>query len=50
MVVLDVKKRFEQALQEGRRLGAIFVTKSGKSSEPIAGMVTAWDLPRLTLQ
>jgi len=49
MGVLDVKKRFEQALQEGRRLGAIFVTKSGKQSEPVLGLVTAWDFPRLTL-
>ena len=49
MPVLEVKKRFENALQEGRRLGSIFVTKTGKQSEPIIGMVTAWDLPRLSL-
>jgi hypothetical protein len=49
MGVLDVRKRFEQALQEGRRLGAIFVTKSGKKSEPVLGLITAWDFPRLSL-
>jgi CBS domain len=50
MIILDVRKRFEIALQEGRRLGAIFVTKTGKSSEKIEGIVTAWDLPRLRLE
>jgi CBS domain-containing protein len=49
MVILDVRKRFESALQEGRRLGAVFVTKTGKSSEKIEGIITAWDLPRLQL-
>lgn len=47
--VLDAKKRFELALNEGRRLGAIFVTKTGKANEPIAGLITAWDFTRLTL-
>ena len=48
-IVLDVKKRFEFALQEGRRLGAVFVTKTGKTTEPIEGIVTAWDFPRLSI-
>ena len=48
-IVLDVKKRFEIALQEGRRLGAVFVTKTGKMTEPIEGIVTAWDFPRLSI-
>lgn len=48
-IVLDVKKRFEIALSEGRRLGAVFVTKTGKTSEPIEGVVTAWDFPRLSI-
>lgn len=48
-IVLDVKKRFELALQEGRRLGAVFVTKTGKTTEPIEGIVTAWDFPRLAV-
>ncbi|MCU0667214.1 MAG: CBS domain-containing protein [Patescibacteria group bacterium] len=47
--VLDVKKRFELALNQGRRLGAIYVTKTGKSTEKIEGVVTAWDFPKLTL-
>jgi predicted transcriptional regulator len=47
--VLDVKKRFEHALEQGRRLGAIFITKTGKSTEKIEGVITAWDFPRLTL-
>lgn len=50
MFVLDVKNRFEQAMDEGIRLGAIFITKTGKMTELIDGMVTAWDLPKLTLK
>lgn len=49
MLILEVRAKFENALLSGRRLGAIFVTKTGKKSEPIEGMVTAWDLPRLSL-
>lgn len=48
-IVLDVKKRFEIALLEGRRLGAVFVTKTGKTAEPVEGIVTAWDFPRLSI-
>lgn len=48
-VVLDVKKRFERALLEGRRLGAVFITKTGKGDEPIEGIVTAWDFPKLSI-
>lgn len=48
--ILEVRKRFESALEEGRRLGAIFVTQTGKSTEPVLGLVTAWDLPRLVLE
>lgn len=47
--VLDAKRRFEIALEHGRRLGAIFVTRTGKAAEPIQGIITAWDFPRLTI-
>lgn len=50
MFVMDARARFEQALDEGRRLGAIFVTKTGKNDEKIEGLVTAWDLPKLRLK
>lgn len=46
-LVLDTKSRFEKALAEGRRLGAIFVTKTGKNTDKVEGLITAWDLPRL---
>ena len=49
MIVLDAKRRFEIALDQGRRLGAIFITNSGKNTERIQGILTAWDLPRLAL-
>ena len=48
-IVLDVKKRFELALLEGRRLGAVFITKTGKADQPIEGIVTAWDFPKLSI-
>lgn len=50
MNVLDAKRRFEISLDQGRRLGAIFITNSGKNTEKIQGIITAWDLPRLTLR
>lgn len=50
MYVLDSRARFESALSNGRRLGAIFITKTGKKDEKIEGMLTAWDLPRLKLK
>ena len=48
-LILDVRQYFDTALRQGRRLGAVFVTKTGKNSEPIEGMLTAWDLPRIEL-
>lgn len=47
--ILDAKARFENALSQGHRLGAIFVTKTGKNTEKIEGLITAWDLPKLKL-
>lgn len=49
MNVLDARRRFEIALDQGRRLGAIFITNTGKNTEKVQGIITAWDLPRLTL-
>lgn len=35
---------FEQAVSDGVRLNAIFVTEHGKASERIQGLITAWDI------
>jgi len=42
-----ILKLFQKYLENNKRLGAIFVTKTGKSSEKIMGIITAWDLGRL---
>lgn len=49
-LILDVRDKFEKALYEGRRLGVVFATKTGKNSEYIEGLLTAWDLPKLRLK
>jgi len=38
---------FQEYLENNKRLGAIFVTKTGNSTEKIMGIVTAWDLGRI---
>ena len=38
---------FEEAIEKGRRLGALVITKSGKKDELPIGIITAWDLPRI---
>jgi CBS domain-containing protein len=48
-LILDAKQYFDTALRQGRRLGAVFITKTGKNTETIEGMLTAWDLPRIEL-
>lgn len=50
MLILDVRDKFEKALYEGRRLGVVFATKTGKNTEHIEGLLTAWDLPKLRLK
>lgn len=43
--IFDVIYEFDKAIQERVRLGALFVTKTGKKDEKILGVVTAQDLP-----
>lgn len=47
--MLETRAKFDQAVNEGRRLGAVFITKNGRSNQPITGMITAWDLTKLTV-
>ena len=44
----QVRTAFLSFLSADQRLGAVFVTATGSATEPILGIITAWDLPRLT--
>lgn len=45
--VFTIQDMFEDALKRGKRLSAIFVTNSGKQTEGLLGIITAWDLSRI---
>jgi len=45
--IYKVKQLFEQNIEKNKRLGAVFITKSGKGNKKIIGIITAWDLPRI---
>lgn len=40
----DISQLFSKALNDGERIGMLFVTEHGKSSEKLLGIVTAWDV------
>ncbi|MDL2206028.1 CBS domain-containing protein [Eubacteriales bacterium OttesenSCG-928-N13] len=42
----DVKFEFERIKKGGKRLAALFVTKTGEQTEPLIGMITPWDVLR----
>jgi CBS domain-containing protein len=39
-----VYKLFQDYIEKGKRLGVVFLTKNGKPSGQIKGLITAWDL------
>ena len=41
---VDVQKMFKDSLKNQIRLAVVFITESGKSTEKILGMITAWDV------
>lgn len=43
-LISEAKQRFDEALREGKRLGMLFVTNSGKSTEKLLGILTVWDV------
>jgi CBS domain-containing protein len=43
----EVEGKFFEYIEHGKRLGAVFVTETGKKSEKLLGIITAWDLPRI---
>ncbi len=40
----DVRELFERGMVERKRLAAVFITDNGRNTEPILGMITAWDI------
>jgi predicted transcriptional regulator len=50
--IYTIKEKFQTAIKEKRngvakRLGVIFITNSGKETEKILGLITAWDIGKI---
>lgn len=43
-LISDVSNLFHKALDQGARIGMVFLTQNGKETERLQGIVTAWDL------
>lgn len=42
--VSELSDLFEEYGKDGKKVGMIFVTKHGRPSEPLRGIITAWDM------
>ncbi len=40
----DIKKRFSDEAQKGRKLDVLFITTTGKKDGDLTGMITVWDI------
>lgn len=49
-LVSSIEKVFHDYAIKRKKLGAIFLTKSGSASDPIEGIITAWDMPLISEQ
>ena len=47
MLATDVADIFENAIAKGDKVGMVFVTRTGGKSEPLEGIITAWDVAGL---
>lgn len=45
--VYSVRDLFNNAIRQGKRVAAVFVTHNGRKSESLLGIITAWDLYRI---
>lgn len=43
-LVIDVEEMFIKGLKNNKRLGLVFITESGKKTEKILGLISAWDV------
>lgn len=44
MMVTEIEDMFTKALRESDRIGLVFVTSTGKSTEKLLGIISAWDI------
>jgi len=47
-LVTDIEEMFQNGLKDQKRISVVFITETGKSSEKILGLVTAWDIAGYT--
>ena len=40
----DIRKKFSEASEEGRRLDVIYITTTGDKNGDLVGLVTIWDM------
>jgi len=43
----EVRDWFLHFTESGSRLGAVFITPTGNQDEPLLGIITAWDIPKI---
>lgn len=43
-LLTEVEELFQGELKQNRRLGVVFITENGSSSQKILGLITAWDM------
>lgn len=43
-LVIDIEEMFQKELDNRKRLSVVFITESGKPTEKILGLITAWDV------
>lgn len=43
----SIKDMFNDAILQGKRLAAVFITQNGKQTEKMIGIITAWDLHKI---
>lgn len=44
MKVVELKNKFSAKFLDKERLGAVFITENGKSTEKLLGIITSWDI------
>ena len=45
--LIDIRRKFSESFNDGRRLDVIFITTTGDKSGDLVGLVTIWDLSSL---
>lgn len=43
-LIIDIEEKFNNYLEDLKRLGVIFITETGKQTEQLLGLITAWDI------